>query len=70
MRRTFTSAPSEDRTFKIKFSSLDSEPMKLKLNKTSSTLDIKTDASSAPSEDVYYDEIIYYDGGGVNGYGD
>ncbi len=70
MRRTFTSAPSEDRTFKIKFSSLDSEPMKLKLNKTSSTLDIKTDTSSAPSEDVYYDEIIYYDGGGVNGYGD
>ena len=70
MRRTFTSAPSEDRTFQMKFGSLKSEPMKLKLNKISSTLDIKTDTSSAPSEDVYYDEIIYYDGGGVDGYGD
>ena len=70
MRRTFTSAPNEDRTFRMKFGSLNSEPMKLKLNKTSSALDIKTDTSSAPSEDTYYDEIIYYDGGGVDGYGD
>jgi len=54
----------------MKFGSLNSEPMKLKLNKTSSALDIKTDTSSAPSEDIYYDEIIYYDGGGVDGYGD
>ena len=70
MRRTFTSAPSEDRVFKMNFNSSHSEPMKLKLNKTSSTIDIKTDVPSAPSEDTYYDEIIYYDGGGVDGYGD
>ena len=70
MRRTFASAPIEDRTFKINFNSSRSEPMKLKLNKTSSTIEVKTDMSCAPSEDTYYDEIIYYDGGGVDGYGD
>ena len=70
MRRTFTSAPGGERTLQRKFGSLNSAPMKLKLNKISSTLDIKTATSSAPSEDVYYDEIIYYDGGGVDGYGD
>lgn len=68
MRRPITGAPREDSTFHMKFNSSFSEPIKLKLNKLSSVIDIKTD-TNAPSEDTYYDEIIYYDGGGVNGYG-
>lgn len=30
----------------------------------------KTDINNTPEEDTWYDEIIYYDGGGVEGYGD
>ena len=69
MRQYFASAPSEDSTFHMKFNSSNSAPIKLKMNKLSSTVDVKGDFASAPSEDVYYDEIIYYDGGGVDGYG-
>jgi hypothetical protein len=32
-------------------------------------LEIKGDFNNDKSEDIYYDEIIYYDGGGVEGYG-
>ena len=70
MRPNFASAPSEDRTFRMKFNSSNPAPIKLKMNKLSSTVDVKGDFASVPSEDVYYDEIIYYDGGGVDGYGD
>lgn len=70
MRQFFAGAPNKDNTFHLKFNSSYSEPMKLKLNKISSTIDIKADMNCAPSEDIYYDEIIYYDGGGVDGYGD
>lgn len=57
----------EDRTFKVKLNT-QSQVIKTKLNKTSSTVEVKTDINTVP-EDIYYDEIIYYDGGGVEGYG-
>ena len=38
-------------------------------NTSSSKIETKTDINNQPVEDLYYDEVIYYDGGGVEGYG-
>ena len=40
-----------------------------KFDKTDNSIDTKTDINNTPEEDVWYDEVIYYDGGGVEGYG-
>ena len=41
------------------------------LNDSSSLIDdMRFEPSASKPEDIYYDEIIYYDGGGVDGYGD
>ncbi len=41
------------------------------LNTNSSIIeDTKFEPNTTIPEDVYYDEVIYYDGGGVDGYGD
>ena len=37
---------------------------------SSSKIETKTDINNQPVDDLYYDEIVYYDGGGVEGYGD
>ena len=44
--------------------------METSINTSSSQIETKTDINNQPVEDTYYDEIIYYDGGGVDGYGD
>jgi hypothetical protein len=60
----------EDRLFKVKFLSQNSTPIKTKLTKSDSVVDVKGDFSTGtPKDEVYYDEVIYYDGGGVEGYG-
>lgn len=59
---------TEDRVFKVTLNTSKSQPIKVSLNKTSSVLDVKME-TNAPSEETYYDEIVYYDGGGVDGYG-
>lgn len=59
---------NEDRTFKIKLNSLQSKPMKIQLNKTSSVLESRMEIN-APAEEIYFDDIIIYDGGDVEGYG-
>lgn len=59
---------NEDRTFKVKLNTSKSKPMKVQLNKTSSALDIRMD-TNAPAEETYFDDIIIYDGGDVDGYG-
>jgi len=59
---------NEDRTFKVKFNSIQSKPIKVKLNKVESVVDVKGEFDSKPAEDIYYDEIVYYDGGGVDGW--
>ncbi len=58
-----------DNHFKIKFSAQESRFDKLHFNKTSSDIGINSNVRPT-DEDIYYDEIIYYDGGGVEGYGD
>lgn len=54
-------------------------PVKNENSKSSFDMDVdnkdnsiyaKTDINNTPEEDTWYDEIIYYDGGGVEGYGD
>ena len=59
---------NEERTFRVKLNSGNSQPLKVKLNKVDSTFDVKGEFNSEPTEDIYYDEIIYYDGGGVDGW--
>ena len=59
---------NEDRTFKVKFNTLKTKPVKVQLNKTSSVLDVRMD-TNAPAEETYFDDIIIYDGGDVDGYG-
>lgn len=56
----------DNRSFKVTLNS-NSSNFKTKLNKTSNALG--TTISVRPiEEETYYDEIIYYDGGGVNGW--
>ena len=59
---------NEDRFFKVKLNSSKSKPIKVQLNKSSSVMDTRMD-TNAPAEDVYYDEVVIYDGGDVDGYG-
>lgn len=55
--------------FKPKFTSSDNKYSKLKFNKSNNTF--KPKAEITPTQkDIYYDEVIYYDGGNVEGYGD
>ena len=35
---------------------------------SNNTVEVDTDVNNSP-EDTWYDEIIFYDGGGVDGYG-
>lgn len=58
-----------DRSFKLQFNSSNNNYSKLNFNK--STNNFKPKAEVTPTEeDIYYDEVIYYDGGDVYGYGD
>ena len=59
---------NEDKVFKVKLIASQSKPMKIKLNKVEEVIDVHGDFDSSP-EDVYYDDVVYYDGGGVEGYG-
>ena len=60
---------NEDRTFKVKLSSSGSKTFKPKMHKVDQQLEIKGSFDTNKSEDIYYDEVIYYDGGGAEGYG-
>ena len=54
---------------KVKFSSTDTAYSNIGFHKTSN--DFSPDTHIKPTdEDIYYDEVIYYDGGDVYGYGD
>ena len=58
-----------DKTMKVKFNSTDTAYSNIGFHKT--TNDFSPDAHIKPdSEDIYYDEIVFYDGGDVYGYGD
>lgn len=56
-----------DRSFKVQFNSTNNSYSKIKFNKTTNHFQPKTEVTPT-EEDIYYDEIIYYDGGGVDGW--
>lgn len=57
-----------DKQFEVHFnSSNNSFSSKTNLNDTSNTFKPKAEVTPT-EEDIYYDEIIYYDGGGVDGW--
>ena len=60
---------NSDRSFKVQFNSSNNSYSKLKFNRTSNNFKPKAEVTPT-EEDIYYDEIIYYDGGDVYGYGD
>ena len=56
-----------EKVFKTVFNS--SKKFDVKLHKTSTVLNSKVNVNNKQPEDVYYDEVVIYDGGGVEGYG-
>ena len=58
-----------NRSFKVKFNTSNNSFSKIKFNKTQNTFKPKAEVTPV-EQDIYYDEIIYYDGGDVHGYGD
>ena len=58
-----------NRSFKVQFNSSGNVYSKLKFNRTSNNFKPKAEVTPT-EEDIYYDEVIYYDGGDVHGYGD
>ena len=58
-----------DRSFKVQFYSSENSYGKIKFNKTQNTFKPKAEVTPV-EEDIYYDEVVYYDGGNVEGYGD
>lgn len=60
---------NQDKTFKVKFNSSTNNFNKIKFK--SSNIDIDSNFQPTSDKDeVYYDLIIDYDGGGVDGYGE
>ena len=60
---------NSDRSFKVQFNTSSNAYSKIKFNKTSNNFKPKAEVTPVEQE-VYYDEIVYYDGGDVHGYGD
>lgn len=58
-----------DRAFRPKFTSSNNAYSNIKFGKSANTFKPKT-AITPTQQDIYYDEVIYYDGGNVEGYGD
>jgi len=58
-----------DRNFIIQFNTINNMYSKLRFSRSSNTFKPKTEVTPT-EQDIYHDEIIYYDGGDVYGYGD
>lgn len=58
---------NKDRLFKIKFNT--NKAFKVKFDKSESHFKPKAEVTPVEQE-IYYDEVIYYDGGNIEGYGD
>lgn len=57
-----------NRIFKVKFNSSENSYSNLKFSKTKNYFKPKSEITPT-KEDIYYDEVVYYDGGNVKGYG-
>ena len=80
VNQTFNVKFNSNSNFKVKLDKTDG-PVKVEFNKsessfrapvdkTDNSIYAKSDVNNSPEPDTWYDEIIYYDGGGVEGYGD
>lgn len=58
---------SKDRLFRLRFDT--DKTFKTKFNKTKNHFKPKAEVTPVEQE-IYYDEVIYYDGGNIEGYGD
>lgn len=79
--RTFNVKFNSNSNFKVKLdkmSSSSSVPVQFEksqssfstsIDKSDNSIDAKSDLNNKPEEDTWYDEVIFYDGGGVDGYG-
>lgn len=45
-------------------------PLSTEVTTSETNFESKSEINNTPVEDDWYDEVIYYDGGGVDGYGD
>ena len=62
-----TRSANSDRSFKMKLNKNQQSTTKVKLNKIDRSIDVT--GINTSDKEASYDEIIYYDGGGVHGYG-
>lgn len=60
---------NSDRKIRVKFSNSTNTYSKINFNKSQNNFKPKSEITPT-EEDIYYDEVIYYDGGDVRGYGD
>jgi hypothetical protein len=58
-----------EKHFKTIFNSSQNTFGKVKFTKSSNNFNTKMDTNYGKPEDIYYDEVVIYDGGGVEGYG-
>lgn len=66
--KTKLTSSQTDKDFKIYFNSSNNNfSSKTNFNENSNTFKPKAEVTPT-EEDIYYDEIIYYDGGGVDGW--
>ena len=80
VNQTFNVKFNSDSNFKVKLGKIDSSmpidfnksksSFKTKVDNKDNSVHAKSDINNSPEPDTWYDEIIYYDGGGVEGYGD
>lgn len=78
--RTFNVKFNPNSNFKVKLEKSSSamsvqfdknqSSFKTSIDKIDNSINTKSDLNNSPEPDTWYDEIIYYDGGGVEGYGD
>ena len=66
---TMVKKDQSSKGMRVKFNTSTNTYSKIKFNKTNNTFKPKAEVTPV-EEDIYYDEIVYYDGGDVRGYGD
>ena len=77
--RTFNVKFNSNLNFKVKLDKTSSSvpvqfeksqsSFNIPIDKSDNSIDAKSDLNNKPEEDTWYDEVIFYDGGGVDGYG-
>lgn len=58
----------DNKSFKVQFSS-SKQSFKPKFSQKLIEFKPKVEPKAKSIEDIYYDEVVFYDGGGVEGYG-